>query len=329
MSSDFSHDSTTTTSEPWLAARNEQETLASALPSPGWREWLFPAFLFLITFLSTTYAGLFWVYGDEGFLWMMLALFRHPTMLLQGLPFSFTLMAILFAHEMGHFLACRHYGIRCTPPYFIPFPISYAGTFGAFIRIKSAFQHKRALFDVGIAGPLAGFIFALPALVIGISASRLIPKGSLHGNLGFGEPLLFRWVGRIVIGYAPERQDMLAHPIAMAAWFGLLVTSLNLLPIWQLDGGHISYALLGRERQKKVSICSAVALILLSFAGWPIPSYLVFACLILFFGMRYRFYHPPTLSDEEEIGPAREMLAILALLILIASFTPVPIYIDG
>lgn len=289
---------------------------------------MFPAFLFLVTFLSTTYAGLFYVNGDEGFLWMMLALFRHPTRLLQGMPFSFTLMAILLAHEMGHFLACRHYGIQCTPPYFIPFPISYAGTFGAFIRIKSPFPHKRALFDVGIAGPLAGFIFALPALAIGISASQLIPKGSMHGNLGFGEPLLFRWVGKMVIGYAPERQDMFAHPIAMAAWFGLLVTSLNLLPIWQLDGGHISYALWGRERQKKVSIGSAVALMLISLAGWPIPSYLVFACLILFFGMRFRFYHPPTLFDEEEIGLAREMLAILALLILIASFTPVPIYID-
>jgi membrane-associated protease RseP (regulator of RpoE activity) len=328
VSGNFPHESTTTTSTPWLAEKIAQDAAVFAPAAPGWREWLLPAFLFLATFLSTTYAGLFYGFGDQGFALMTLALFRHPTILLQGLPFSFTLIIILFAHEMGHFLACRYYGIRCTPPYFIPFPISYAGTFGAFIRIKSPFPHKRALFDVGIAGPLAGFIFALPALVVGISSSRLISKGSSHGGLGFGEPLLFRWIGKMVIGYAPERQDMFPHPIAMAAWFGLLVTSLNLLPIWQLDGGHISYALLGRERQKKISIGSAVALMLISFAGWPIPSYLVFACLILFFGMRYRFYHPPTLWDEEEIGPAREILAILALLILITSFTPVPIYFD-
>jgi len=206
--------------------------------------------------------------------------------------------------------------------------MSFAGTLGAFIRIKSHFQHKRALFDVGIAGPLAGFAFALPALVIGIAASQLIPRGSLHGSMGFGEPLLFRWVGKIVIGYAPERQDMLAHPIAMAAWFGLLVTSLNLLPIWQLDGGHISYAVLGRERQKKMSIASAVGLMLLSLAGWPIPSYLVFACLVLFLGWRYRFFHPPTLYEDEKIGLTREILAVVALWILIVSFTPVPIYFD-
>jgi membrane-associated protease RseP (regulator of RpoE activity) len=328
VSSNFPFDSTTPSREPWLTGRSEQEVLAPTLPSPGGREWLLPAFLFLITLLSTTYAGLFYIFGDQGFFRIALAIAFHPTLLLRGLPFSFTLIMILLAHEMGHFLTCRYYGIRCTPPFFIPFPMSFAGTLGAFIRIKSHFQHRRALFDVGIAGPLAGFVFALPALVIGIAASQLIPKGSIHGGMGFGEPLLFRWVGRIVLGYAPERQDMIAHPIAMAAWFGLLVTSLNLLPIWQLDGGHISYAVLGRERQKKVSIASAVGLMLVSLAGWPIPSYLVFACLVLFLGWRYRFYHPPTLCEGEKIGIAREVLAIVALWILIVSFTPVPIYFD-
>jgi membrane-associated protease RseP (regulator of RpoE activity) len=259
---------------------------------------------------------------------MTLAVALHPALLLRGLPFSFTLIMILLAHEMGHFLACRYYAIRCTPPFFIPFPISLAGTLGAFIRIKSHFPNRRALFDVGIAGPLAGFVFALPALVIGIASSQLIPKGSSHGGMAFGEPLLFRWVGKIVLGYAPAKQDMIAHPIAMAAWFGLLVTSLNLLPIWQLDGGHISYAVMGRERQKRLSIGSAVGLMLVSLAGWPIPSYLVFACLVLFLGWRYRFYHPPALSEDAEIGIARTILAIVALWILIVCFTPVPIYFD-
>jgi membrane-associated protease RseP (regulator of RpoE activity) len=298
------------------------------MEDPGWRAWRLPVLLLAITFLSTTFAGLFYVFGDVGFIQMTLALLAHPSLLLQGMPFSFTFIAILLAHEMGHFLACRHYGIRCTPPFFIPFPISYAGTLGAFIRIKSNFPNKRALFDVGVAGPLAGFSFALPSLVVGIAFSRLIARGSMAGGIGFGEPLIFRFVGKVVLGYAPASQDMIAHPIAMAAWFGLLATSLNLFPIWQLDGGHITYALIGRERQKQVSIVAAVALMLVSFAGWPIPSYFAFAGLILFFGLRYRFYHPPTLNDEEPIGTGRTLLAILAFIILIVSFTPVPIYIS-
>jgi membrane-associated protease RseP (regulator of RpoE activity) len=259
---------------------------------------------------------------------MIWAIMAHPSILLQGLPFSFTFISILLAHEMGHFLACRHYGIRCTPPFFVPFPISYAGTLGAFIRIKSHFQHKRALFDVGIAGPLAGFVFALPALVIGIAFSKLIPKGSLHGAIAFGEPILFQLVGKMVLGYTPARYDMLAHPIAMAAWFGLLATSLNLFPIWQLDGGHITYALFGRERQKRISIAGAIALMLISFIGWPIPSYFAFACLILILGMRHSFYHPPTMYEAEPLGPGRTFLGAFAFLILIISFTPVPIYIS-
>ena len=178
-----------------------------------------------------------------------------------------------------------------------------AGTLGAFIRIKSHFQHKRALFDVGIAGPLAGFAFVLPALVIGIASSRLIPRGSLHGGLSFGEPLIFRWVGKLVLGYSPATQDMVAHPIAMAAWFGLLATSLNLFPIWQLDGGHITYAVLGRERQKTVSIAAAIALMLVSFRRLADPLLpCVGAACFCSSGMRYRFYHPPTLIEERGNG---------------------------
>jgi len=291
------------------------------------REWALPLLLFLVTLVSTTFAGLFYRFGDEGFLPMAWEVFLHPPILLQGASFSLTLITILLAHEMGHYLACRHYGIRCTPPYFIPFPVSYAGTLGAFIRIKSPFGGRRALFDVGIAGPLAGFVFVIPALVIGIAYSRLIPKASIQGAMYFGEPLLFRWLGAALIGYDPRTQDMVADPIAMAAWFGLLVTSLNLLPIWQLDGGHIAYAVFGRERQKRISLAAAVALMLVSLYGWPIPSYLLFAVLLLVLGMKTGFYHPPTLDDGEEIGAGREMLAVIVLIILLISFTPVPVSI--
>ena len=294
-----------------------------------WREWVLPAILFIATFASTTFAGLWYAgYGDGGFLSTAVAAAADPTILFYGLPFSFTFLIILLAHEMGHFLACKYYGIQCTPPFFIPVPISIVGTLGAFIKIKSPFQHKRALFDVGVAGPLAGFVFILPALIIGISYSRLIPKGSLQNGLNFGEPLLFRWVSKWILGYSPAAEDMIAHPIAMAAWFGLLATCLNLFPIWQLDGGHMAYAVLGRRFQKKLSIAGAIALVLISFLGWPFPAYLVFGVLLLILGSRFRFYHPPTLYDEEKVGAGRVLVCIVALLILIVSFTPFPFWVS-
>jgi membrane-associated protease RseP (regulator of RpoE activity) len=294
----------------------------------SWREWVVPIFLFLMTLITTTFAGLYYVVGDRGFISLAAESIFHPSRLLAALPFSLTLISILLAHEMGHFFACRYYGIHCTPPYFIPFPISIAGTLGAFIRIKSPFHHKRALFDVGVAGPLAGFAVVLPSLFIGVSHSTLIPKGSIPGGYYFGEPLIFSWVGKLVLGYRPGTHDMVAHPVAMAAWFGLLATCLNLLPIWQLDGGHIAYALLGRDSQKRLSIAATVALILTSFLGWPIPSYLVFGLLLLVMGVRFRFFHPPTLYDETKLGSGRGLIGILALLIFIISFTPVPISIS-
>jgi len=299
---------------------------AGARKPSATREWLLPGVLFAATLLSTTFAGIFYAGINANPLAVILVSIAHPSVLLPGLPFSLTLITILLAHEMGHFLACRYYGIRCTPPFFVPFPFAFAGTLGAFIRIKSPFHDRRALFDVGVAGPLAGFIFVLPALVVGISYSRLIPKGSFAGY-SFGEPLLFRWVGRLVLGYSPASQDMLAHPIAIAAWFGLLVTCLNLFPIWQLDGGHIAYAILGRECHRRVSIIAALALIAVSFLGWPLPSYLLFAVLLLVVGYRSRFYHPPTLYDESSLGSGRVAVGILALFILLVCFTPVPVSI--
>jgi membrane-associated protease RseP (regulator of RpoE activity) len=299
-------------------------------PNPTNREWCLSVALFVATLLTTSYAGLFYSIGDIGILDSIRIFMHVPRVILHGLWFSIPLLLILLAHELGHFFACRYYGMRCTPPYFIPIPFPPAGTLGAFIKIKSHFPGKRALFDVGIAGPIAGFLLTLPALWIGISLSRLIPKRMIPpGAWSFGEPLIFRILGWLLLGYSPEKQDMIAHPLAIAAWVGLLATSINLLPIWQLDGGHIAYAVLGRSRHKILSAISVAALAILSLWDWSWrkPSYLLFAILLLIIGMRLRFYHPPTLCDEEKLDTARILLGLAALIILIISFMPVPLLI--
>ena len=198
-------------------------------PGPTRRQWgVFWALLGL-TFISTTLAGLFYALGGPGPFSLLRLVLSRPGTLLLGLPFSLSLLAILLAHEFGHFLACRHYRMRATPPWFLPAPFPLTGTLGAFIRIQSPFRGLRALFDIGIAGPLAGFAVTLPVLAVGIRLSTLVPKGALDGGgLSFGEPLLFRLAGMLLVGYAPAHQDLLAHPMAMAAWIGLLATSLNL-----------------------------------------------------------------------------------------------------
>jgi membrane-associated protease RseP (regulator of RpoE activity) len=303
-----------------------QRDLYFRKPDPRPRDWILPGALLLLTLLSTSFAWVFYLSGID-FITAFHAFILRPSLILHGLPFSLPLVSILLAHELGHFLACRYYGMRCTPPYFLPVPISLVGTFGAFIRIKSHFPHRRALFDVGIAGPLAGFVFILPTLWIGISLSKLVPKGGIApGQWSFGEPLIFRFFAAIILGYSPEKQDMLAHPIAMAAWVGLLATSLNLLPVWQLDGGHIAYSVFGPSLQKRISVCALVFLVLISFVKWP-PSItlLFFASLLFVIGIRFRFFHPPTLMEEERLGRGRLLLGLLAFLILAVSLTPAPI----
>jgi membrane-associated protease RseP (regulator of RpoE activity) len=324
VSSDFPSSPQIPQSESWPAVYSDT-TSPPISTKPTLREWLISLGLFLATLLSTTFAGLVYNSGSQDFSLNFRVVMAHPEWLKNGLFFSVPFLGILLAHEFGHFFACRYYGIRCTPPFFIPIPITIAGTLGAFIRIKAPFQNKRALFDVGMAGPLAGFAVIIPTLVVGIARSELILKRPMPGALYFGEPLIFRWIGQMVIGYSPATQDMNADPIAMAAWFGLLATCLNLFPIWQLDGGHIAFAILGKFWHKRISITALATLMLVSFLGWPVPSYLAFAILLLIFGMRFRFVHPPVLYDQEKLGTGRILLAILALIILLISFTPVPI----
>jgi membrane-associated protease RseP (regulator of RpoE activity) len=296
-------------------------------PAPSTTQWAISLLLLFLTFCTTTFAGFFYSTGFFEFNNLKDLLFStNPRIFLTSFSFSFPLIVILSAHELGHYFACRYYGMKCTPPYFIPAPLPLTGTLGAFIKIKSHFRRKKALFDIGIAGPLAGFLFSLPVLWIGISISRLTPKlPHRFTGLSFGEPLIFRLIGVAALGYAPEKQDMIAHPMAMAGWVGLLVTSLNLLPIWQLDGGHIAYAVFGADWHKKLSFAAVAAVIIVSFMGWPTPSYLLFGLILLIIGWRLRFYHPAPLVDEGPLGPGRMALAFVALLILVLSFTPIPI----
>jgi membrane-associated protease RseP (regulator of RpoE activity) len=241
-------------------------------------------------------------------------LWSDPLSLAAGLPFSLPLMAILLAHEFGHFFACRYYGVDASLPYFIPFP-TFIGTLGAFIRIRSPIYSKRVLFDVGVAGPLAGFAALLPALSIGLAYSRILPGIGHRGDVIFGAPLLLRaFEAAILPGVASS--DIYLHPVARAAWVGMFATALNLLPIGQLDGGHILYSFLsGRHRQ--LSRFAALALVPMGvFVYWP---WLAWALALLWFGLR----HPP-IFDATPLGSGRRNLAWMALAIFVLCFMPAP-----
>ncbi len=240
--------------------------------------------------------------------------------LLAGLPFSLTLLTILLAHELGHYFACVYYRIQATPPYFIPAP-SLVGTFGAFIRIRSPIYSRRALFDIGVAGPLAGFLVLLPAMAIGMAFSKVVPGAAERGELMFGTPLL-QWVVQSLLFPGAAAGDIYLHPMARAAWVGLLATALNLLPIGQLDGGHILYAMAGRWH-KWLSRLFVAALIPLGFIYSY--SWLVWAAFLLLFGMRH-----PVICDVTPLGAGRRKLAWLAWAVFLLSFTPAPVrLLDG
>lgn len=300
--------------------------------------WWLIGVLLLLTILTTLYCGFqfhvgFVAQSDADFERWQNALSQNPLLLLYGLPFSLTLLLILVAHELGHYLTCRLYGIDSTPPYVIPappvlpigsgIPLNPFGTFGAVIRIRSLFPGRRALFDVGIAGPLAGFAFILPALVIGMLLSKQFVNPPESG-IAFGEPLLFQ-LGQYLFFDAPPGTELNLHPIGWAAWFGMLATSLNLLPIGQLDGGHVIYAIFGARLHRRISQLALLALIGVSLISWPTFGYLFFALLIRLLAFR----HPPTLDDYEPVGLTRVRIGILGLLILCLTFIPVPIEIIG
>ena len=311
------------------------------------REWLLHGMLFLLTIVTTTVAGIMLVTPElpayepplsnplDYLLYIPLSYFgaiaellrfafAHPRLIAEGATFSASLLAILFSHEMGHYLACRYYKVSATLPYFIPAPpLFLAGTFGAFIKIRTAIPTRRALFDIGLAGPLAGFVVALPLSIIGVMT--IGPPQPLHEHaIFFNDPLLFRLLAR-VLGVALDPNAPI-NPYYMAAWIGLLVTSLNLMPVGQLDGGHGTFAVFGPRAHRliaRVAFITTAVLAVLGFWWHGSPSGFLYTVLL---GIMMRVPHPRP-AVMEPLGTKRIVIAILTLLVFALCFWPFPITI--
>ena len=310
--------------------------LPSPPPRPARRGWLFAksrpwlnGLLAALTAVSTFFVGLGWagsyVYAE--------LLSRNPGMVLGkselwaprvlglALLYAAALMIILVGHELGHYLTCRRYGIEATLPFFIPAP-TLIGTMGAFIRIKAPVTRKRQLFDIGIAGPLTGFVLALPALAVGLALSKTVPALPSESTIVFGDPLLLKLLARFLTGPIPPGYDLILHPVAFAGWVGMLVTALNLFPVGQLDGGHISYAVFGPKSKTlgRVFLAAFVVMGVVFWVGW-----LLWAGIILILGAR----HPRTWDEDSPLGSARTALAALIAVIFILTFIPDPVRGDN
>lgn len=278
-------------------------------------EFVLPIGLFLATLFTTLWAGAYTSRSDamEG-AWQFLR--NDPAALLKGIPFAGTLLGILVTHEFGHYLFSRIHRVPASFPLFIPGPPHFIGTFGAIIRMRGPILSRRALFDIGVAGPIAGFVVAVVALVIGLRYSTVVVDQGGYG-LRLGEPLLLQFAARLVIGPLPDGYDVVLHPVAFAAWFGLFVTSLNLIPIGQLDGGHVAYALWG-ARQRTIAMAVIPILLVLGFVGWP--GWFLWAGMAGVLGLT----HPPVRDPETILGRTRVLIGWSALAIFVLTFAPIP-----
>ena len=316
-------------------------------PKISARDWRIHGLLFALTVITTTLAGIIWgappdlaapearlatpldylFYIPLTYYYSMVEVLRyavsHPALIGEGVKFSVSLLAILFSHEMGHYLACRHYKVDATLPYFIPAPpIFLAGTFGAFIKIRAAIPTRRALFDIGLAGPLAGFVVAIPICVIGVLTVGP-PVAPAEHLMYFNDPLLFRLIGKL----AGIPLDSPTNPYYMAGWIGLLVTSLNLMPVGQLDGGHGTFALFGGGAHKvigRVVFVTVAVLAVLGFWWHGSPSGFLYAVLL---AVMMKVAHPQP-AVMEPLGTKRIVIAIVTLIVFAMCFMPFPITIS-
>lgn len=266
--------------------------------------------LFLLTFVSTLAVGALHVGVD---------IVEKPQDIFQGLPFSLSLLSILLVHEFAHYLTSRHHGIDASLPYFIPAPTLF-GTLGAFIKMRSGITTKNALMDIGASGPIAGFLVSIVAVIVGLyySEIRALPFQS-DEMMVLGDSLLFIVLTKIVIGSIPDTYGLYLHPVAFAGWIGFFVTSLNLIPAGQLDGGHIAYAILGEKHRWLSKIIIGVLVLL----GYFFQGWLIWAALLFILGSK----HPPILFPEMPLDPRRKAIGFLALIIFILTFIPIPVSI--
>jgi len=329
---------------PMVSAPVERASRRAMRPTA--REWARHAGLFALTVLTTTIAGVmltgaepgeiagrkltgaidYLLYLPELYLKLTAAYiqmaFVHPALLLQGLAFAGSLLAILTAHESGHYVACRLYGVDATLPFFIPSPPMLGpGTFGAFIKIKSPIPSRRALFDIGVAGPLAGFVVVLPVALIGLLTAHAAPPVTGGDVMTFNDPLLMRLMAKLL---GVQLSSMAVNPFYLAAWIGLLVTSLNLLPVGQLDGGHAVYAVLGQKVHRwlgRAAFATMATLAVLGFWWHHSPGGFLYAVLL---AVMLRVRHPQP-QVTEPLGGSRLVVALATLLVFALSFWPFPI----
>lgn len=272
--------------------------------------------LVLATLLTTTIVGVQIAGAD------IMTLGSNPRVLLQGLPYSLALMTILGIHELGHYSAARYYKIRATLPYFIPVPF-FLGTFGAFIQMRSPVPNRKALFDVSIAGPIAGFIATIPFVVWGLANSTIVPlpdqPNLLDPNaLNPNYSLLLALLGKLMLGAELTTNTAInLHPVAFAGFLGLVVTALNLMPVGQLDGGHIIHAMFG---QRKAIVVSQIARFLVLALALLQPGFLLWAIILFFMPI----YDEPALNDVTELDNLRDFFGLLALAVLVVIILPVP-----
>jgi membrane-associated protease RseP (regulator of RpoE activity) len=299
---------------------------AADQPHPPFSSLVLATGLFLLTLVTSLIAGTHFAaaYAHnqaasiDAFLQTFRLVYRNPAALLAGLPFALTLLAILLAHELGHYFACRHHHIHSSYPFFIPAP-TLIGTFGAFILIRSPIRSMRALFDVGASGPLVGFLVALPALSYGVVHAKVIPALANDNNadLIFGVPLILR-VATAVWQPNAHAGDLLLHPVGRAAWVGLFATALNLLPVGQLDGGHIVRSV-SPVLHRWISIALPLTLVPLGYFQWQ--GWWIWA--VILFGLQFIRMAP--IYDPTPLDPNRRFAATIALMVFILCFMPYPV----